>query len=225
VRVASAAYYSRGAPLRSAREALVRAGAQRVRDLVMTAVFVGMFDTRNSLARDACQHAVACGQLAGFLARETKKAEPGEAGLVGLMHDVGQLLFVQSGDFDYRQFGIEDGQLSGSAHRIERIRLGYDHAVLGELALRLWNFPADLATAVGMHHYETLPKTIDGRLRSLVHITRVADLVDSAIANQRPLEHVVAAIPSSSDVVSADDIRRLWPDLLEVRAQALDLFG
>jgi HD-like signal output (HDOD) protein len=187
----------------------------------MMAAYSSLLEARNPLEREVRKHSVSAAALSGYLASATDLGDPGEAALVGLMHDVGKMLLVQSGELDYQNLGLQEGKLCRGAHHLERARIGYDHAVLGELALRLWNFPAHLALAVGMHHYEALPPNLDPRTRNLVELTSLADSLDAALRNDRPLEEVRIPSNAAAQGVSEARLRTLWPELVRVRNDAL----
>lgn len=77
--------------------------------------------------------------------------DPGEAYVVGMLHDIGQLCLhvLDAAAFDavYKQ-SIVDGQLVER----ERQAFGVDHCQLGDRLVRHWNLPETVASAVRRHH-------------------------------------------------------------------------
>jgi putative nucleotidyltransferase with HDIG domain len=97
------------------------------------------------------KHSMACGILARALARRAK-ADAERCFVAGLLHDIGRMaLFCAHPDTARR---ILDHQAASGMPmvRAEHEVLGFDHARLGAMLLRRWNFPFPLATAVLRHH-------------------------------------------------------------------------
>ena len=96
---------------------------------------------------------------------------PEEAYLAGLLHDVGHLLIDQ---FVHQRFrGIIDSLDENTLIcSLERERLGFDHAMLGEFVADRWNLPPHLTAAVG-HHHE--PDAHTGEYRDMVLVVAVAN--------------------------------------------------
>lgn len=150
-------------------------GFVQVRNLALT-VFVARLCETPSSYRDYSReklwhHMVAVGTIARLVARVCKRADPDEAYLAGLLHDVGMLMidqymhqaFCQVLDFVY------DGMPTSEA---ERQVLTFDHADLGAFVSRKSNFPNRMTTAIQYHHS---PCDYVGRDRNLLDVVAVAN--------------------------------------------------
>ena len=227
MKLAASAWYSRGRPVRDVRQAVNCVGARRLREVVLASTFFGLFDRTDRQADGVRTHSAGSAAIAHELARWVEAPNPGAVTLGALMHDVGKLLLIQSSEFDYRTLGAEESEFPTTAHLIERMRLGYDHAVLGEMALRLWNYPSELASVVGMHHYFRPPAAADTETRITLGLIALSDLVDHGVATRQPttvatLRNVIERFGLNLD---PDQVSRRWMELEQARAQALALFA
>lgn len=202
-------------------------GPERMRHLLFAATFVDVFDGGVECA-SLNSHAVGIAAIAHTLADWSNIVEPTFLGVAGLWHDVGRLLFSRSGEVDRAALGSDEEEFPTSSHLIERMRFGFDHAVLGELALRLWGFPNELASLVGLHHYYRPPVGMSEARRVTLGLLEAADL----------FEHAFAARDSTSlgrleglwtrfgldQALPLRDVRGRWRLLRDVRAAALASF-
>ncbi len=115
-------------------------------------------------------HAVACAELSQFLADRLAIADPEEAYLAALMHDIGKILVEQN--FTNTFITVK---MSASIKRIpfflaEKECLGTDHAELGKFVAQEWGLPNALVRAISYHHEPH--KTDDSKeLVGIVHVS------------------------------------------------------
>jgi putative nucleotidyltransferase with HDIG domain len=98
------------------------------------------------------KHSVCCGLIARRLCRITGQGDPERAFVSGLLHDIGQLILLQVEP--ERATAVHAHARAGDAVLFaeEKALLGFDHATLGGMLLRKWNFPYVLVSAVLEHH-------------------------------------------------------------------------
>jgi len=225
-RMARLPWFDRGAergPLALASEL----GPARTHELLLALTFVDVFD-RNATRASLTSHAVGIGAIAHTLAGWSKVVDPTFLAVAGLWHDVGRLLFCRSAELDRAALGSDEEEFPTSSHLIERMRFGFDHAVLGELALRLWGFPEELSSLVGLHHYYRPQSGMSAARRMTLGLLEAADL----------LEHGIGARDSSqlgrleglwtrfglAEALPLAVVRERWLELRDVRAAALSAF-
>jgi putative nucleotidyltransferase with HDIG domain len=162
LRVANSAYYRRGYPIQTVREAVVHLGFQELRRVAvttsvqdfMTAGFAPGFDRHAFFV-----HSLAVASLAQELSTALGYEDPPVAFVAGLLHDVGKNFFDQHYPEPFgkslRWAGAEHLQLFEAEQRVfgkevhDRFR---DHAAMGMWALRAWNLPESFAQVAGHHH-------------------------------------------------------------------------
>ena len=144
----SAAFGSRQ-PVSTITRAISQLGADAAMRLLMAASLRPAFASP-PLYR-LWNHSLVVAAAAQQLAASTGKADPGEAFLAGLVHDVGRLPILElSRNLQMRLARLmEAGCDLVSA---EVALCGMSHADIGELIMNRWRFPVELIAAVKNHH-------------------------------------------------------------------------
>jgi putative nucleotidyltransferase with HDIG domain len=116
--------------------------------------------------RPLWMHSLAAAQAARTLAESSRAADPDEAFLAGLIHDIGRLAMMMlpaafQSRFEYlTRAGCEP-------FLAERMLSGFSHAQAGARALKGWRFPEPLVTAVEFHHQ---PEKTGDRLAAILFL-------------------------------------------------------
>jgi putative nucleotidyltransferase with HDIG domain len=149
VRSANSADIGARERISSIRGAISYIGADRARHVIFSASLRPIFSAGR--ARQVWNHSLETATGAEAIARLTQGAEPEQAFLAGLVHDVGRLaiLRVTSKSAEACVRLIEAGCPPTQA---EIAIFGHSHADIGRIALERWGFPAAIPEAVGHHH-------------------------------------------------------------------------
>ncbi len=219
--VANSPLFRGQSPCRTIDQALLRLGARNLRDVAIGVSAMSMFADAKGIGQRFRDHSVGVAAIARMLADIAFPREGAALFLCGLMHDVGELLLLQTGEMTYDEAGsIED------LHLVERARLGYDHAVLGGHVMKLWRIPDPTAKVVAWHHQPARALQEGGDVGLMVALLRAADRIEDALAVDRPLDAELArAIGEDSSWSYADlgvgDLRQHWPEMVEARKETL----
>lgn len=147
LRVARSAAYSRGEPLRSLEEAVVRLGLSRIADIFLRVSLESKVFRAPGFSEPMAQlrrHSTFTAEAARLVCQRTSGLE--DSGyLCGLLHDVGiaACLLALSGPLR----GAFDGSFERAWPCIESV-----HTSCSEMLARLWGLPADVVLVVGQHH-------------------------------------------------------------------------
>jgi HD-like signal output (HDOD) protein len=149
--------------------------------------------------------------------------------LAGLLHDVGKLLVLQSGDQAYAALVARE-MVPSSVHLKELSMWGFDHGMLGAHVLRSWNIPAPIPQLIAWHHQPKGGHCSATGLAQALDLLRLADVVDWLLAQGCPASSPwVARLAASPDGfragLSADTLPSLWSDLRAIREEALLVFA
>lgn len=156
LRLANSAYYGLSSRISGVADAISFLGFKTVKSIVLAASVYKYMDTAftgYSLDRGALwKHSQAVGITARFLCDKIKAADPEEAYIGGMMHDLGKIVLN-----DYVRFGysiilrlVEEDQVPFCD--AERQVLGFDHAQVGGLVMEAWNLPEAYAYITTYHH-------------------------------------------------------------------------
>jgi putative nucleotidyltransferase with HDIG domain len=114
-------------------------------------------------------HSFAVGVGAQTIADRTRQADPSEAFVAGLLHNMGKLAlnaWIENKIVPMIAL-CEREALSFDA--IERKVLGFDHADVGCHLAKNWNLPPNLANAIALHH-RPLAAAPNEKLPAIVHL-------------------------------------------------------
>jgi len=123
---------------------------------------------------DFWRHSISVAMLSRHIGQFTgayTKQEEEELFSMGLLHDLGVMIEMDSGEFPRVGLTLKTGPLSIS--EAENLVFGFDHGRIGRLVAERWNFPADLVDAIACHHQ---PETSKDFYRKVI-VIHLADLV------------------------------------------------
>jgi HD-like signal output (HDOD) protein len=155
LRLANSAFYGFSSRLSTVSEAVSLIGIQQVQDLILASCVIERFaDVPEEFVslESFWQHSLACGIGARLIAMEKHLPKPEKFFVVGLLHDVGRLVyFAQAPAVAREVFEVlhTDRMLLREA---EMRVMGYDHQEIAGALLCKWNFPENLVRAVVRHH-------------------------------------------------------------------------
>jgi HD-like signal output (HDOD) protein len=212
-------------PCRSIDQAIVRLGARNVRDLATGVAAMSMFADANAGGKRLRDHCVGVAAVVRILAEVALPGESSSLFLAGLMHDVGKLLLLQTGEMEYPENDEAQGE-DAEIHLIERACLGYDHAVLGAHVMKLWRIPDPTPTLVAWHHQPARAFAQGGETCLMVSLLRAADQIEHGLARSTELDAAMCR-RLGEDVgwtyadLEQGDLRELWPKMRDARRETL----
>lgn len=200
LKVARSAAYSRGEPLRSLEEAVVRLGLARISDLFLQVsldvkVFraPGYAEPMNQLRR----HSAFVAAAARVVSQRTTGLED-SAFLCGLLHDVGiaACLLALSGPLKH----VAPDNFEQAWPCIESI-----HASCSELLAKLWALPPDVALVLSLHH-DPAP---EGRAHPLAAAVHAADCFSEQFGRGFLSDSLSEELPSALGFLGAEPAQAL----------------
>ena len=155
-------------------------------------------------------HALATQRAAEKVGRATGWAERDELAVAALLHDIGRLVISRLHP-GFKSYFDAVSRTPEQRLRDEREQLGIDHALVGGVLARRWNFPQRIAVAIERHHSEDA--------EALGAMVAIADMVahysqGEAVAPER-LRRTAGACG-----LDADALRNLLYELPYPRADA-----
>lgn len=197
LRLANAAGCGQAGRVASLHDAVLLLGRQKLGVVLTAATVIGRFDAAACPGFDLAgfwRESLACAIAAQALAVELG-ADDGLAFTTGLLHDLGRLvLAVHLPAATAQALGLARGH-DQPLHWAERELLGIDHAELGALLARHWQFPPAMVAAIAGHHGPGQSASLGGR-PSLTDLLQGADAVAHALdLHQAEHERVPAVCP------------------------------
>ncbi len=153
LRIVNSAMYALRREVSTVSHAVAVLGLETVKSVIMAASVERVFATSKDLGTKLMSdHSWGTALAAKAIARRVHYENPEEALICGLMHDIGKPVLLQNFQPQYREIISEVYSGNSSFHQMELLAFGFSHAHVGSLLARKWNFPPQLAEAVGYHH-------------------------------------------------------------------------
>lgn len=156
LRICNSAYFGARQPVRSLKEAVVYLGKENLIRAVQTSGVSRYYRKAGqgyvAKAGDLWRHSVAVAIMSQILSRRMGQGEDPVLYTASLLHDIGKVIlgeYVQESFDRIIALVTEDGR---SFLEAEAEVLGANHAEIGGMVARHWNFPAEIGTAIAFHH-------------------------------------------------------------------------
>jgi putative nucleotidyltransferase with HDIG domain len=171
LKTANSAFFGAPRSISSLKAAIVRIGNQNIARLVLAAALT---PKPSPLWAGFWRHSVAVAMLSRHMAGFLKiygPLEQEEFFTMGLLHDVGILIMLMSGEYPAVEAQLNSEPLT--LDEAERRVFGFDHAALGKVIADKWNFPSDLVNTISHHHEPDKA----GDYTSRVILVHLADII------------------------------------------------
>jgi putative nucleotidyltransferase with HDIG domain len=165
LQAANSTFYSPRQVIRTVSQAISYVGIEDARRLLLASAVQPLYSSPR--LKRIWKHAVEAAQVAEHLARLSRKVDPAEAFLVGLLHDVGKLAMA-----------LLPAELNASLDRLivkgcesaiaEVVVCGFDHAEAGAEILTHWKFGEELTSAIRNHH---VPERSASPMAAILYLT------------------------------------------------------
>jgi putative nucleotidyltransferase with HDIG domain len=153
LRIVNSAMYALRREVSTVSHAVAVLGIQTVSSVIMAASVERVFVTAKDLGTKLMsEHSWGTALAARAIAKRVRYENPEEALVCGLMHDIGKPVMLMNLQPRYNEIISEVYKGNSNFHQMELLAFGFSHAHVGALLARKWNFPPQLAEAVGYHH-------------------------------------------------------------------------
>ncbi|HRQ72185.1 MAG TPA: HDOD domain-containing protein [Phycisphaerales bacterium] len=156
LRLANSSAFASGTPADTVEKAVLRIGVGAIRQAVMS---IGVVDRFSSVAVEGFmdpvlfwEHSIAVGLIAAAATRARGEGEPDAAFTMGLLHDMGRVVYAELLRDKYAEVLASAEELGAEVERVESRMLLMNHAEGMDRILRAWHFPRDLVDPIVFHH-------------------------------------------------------------------------
>ena len=157
LRISNSSMYGLRREISTVSHAVAILGLDTTRSILAAACVQQVFQSGMARARDLgtkllSDHSWGAALCSRVIARTVRYPAQEEAFLAGLMHDIGKPVLLKN--LPDRYMPIINDVYRGEAtfHEAELVVLGFSHAQVGSILAEKWNFPPQLAEAIGFHH-------------------------------------------------------------------------
>jgi HD-like signal output (HDOD) protein len=189
LKVVNSAFYRRQREVSELHAAIRMLGNSAIRNIALASSLHRLFSGRRAISgfdpADVWVHSVAVSVAARTLAARTGKAQPEEAMLAGLLHDLGVIVALHVWPVEFAGI-VEEAETDTRTDflEIERRVMGVTHADLGATLCDHWQFPRPLVAVCRYHHdVGALMAALPGTEQALPAVVHVADAVAARVGS------------------------------------------
>lgn len=157
LRVINSAYYALPKKIGSVAQAVIYLGINTIKNLALACAAAGMlprFHTEYFDSQQYLLHSLAVAEVTRLLCERHARgeADPGDGYVAGQLHDFGKVVFAHTMAGEFAR-ALENAAQGGKPlHIAETEIIGADHAYVGALLARKWQFGDALIECILKHH-------------------------------------------------------------------------
>lgn len=217
------------ADIRSIDQCIVLLGTKLVRTIASCLAVQSLF-ARTASGMDYefsgfWKHSILVAETARSIASETGYADPEEAYLAGLIHDIGELVMLAGIGDPYGEL-LDSNTDEYGLWQAEKAATGSDHATIGAWLTDKWDITSFLPDAVLFHHNSYLDIALVDTLSQIIWSAHVLSETNPSSETFNALEENSLSTIKSILGIDSEDITRiskLASERVELLAEALGI--
>ncbi len=152
IKMANSAFYNLVKRVKTLSDAIALLGFEEVKKIVIMVSMKNVFSQSDFMDEVLWEHALAVAVATSMLNEKLHLIEEGSAYIMGLLHDIGKVVFKRRYGDEYTALLKNIYENGGSVKILEEQEYGYSHADVGAYLLEEWNFDQEVIDAVNFHH-------------------------------------------------------------------------
>lgn len=200
LKIANSAMFSRQREITTLNQAVMIIGFKALKGIIVAATLRQVNKGTSKTDKLIWENSMCTAMCATLLARKMKKSYVDEIFLLGLLHSLGQIVFLSQEDTasDYKKIleMVKDEQIPYA--EAEQKLFGFAHPLIGALVAKKWNFSADTCQVI-LHYCDAIDgKKAETPLDEKTALVKLADKISHAAEIGSPPDY-----PKSSDEIKA----------------------
>jgi len=169
LKLVNSAYYGFPSQITTINKAMALLGFNKVKSIILSVAVKPMM--MSYCGKSVWEHSIKCAVASQTIARSLGVAKTDEAFVMGLLHDIGKMLFVIYNSDKLNEVNRLVG-LGADRLTAERMMFGFTHTEIGQELVARWKLPLIIQNCVRYHH-----KPQDSSNKTMVGVVYVADRV------------------------------------------------
>lgn len=174
LKLANSPYYGRG-KISQISTAINLIGLDAMKLLVLAVSVEDIYRKHDPFENNLWEHSLGVSIASSLIAAETKRVQPEDALVAGLIHDIGKIVINRNAPETYAEIINMTRDAGYSFVEAENIMLGYDHCSVGGFLARAWSLPENLQMAIEYHHARDLSKLENSDYKDICQTVKIAD--------------------------------------------------
>jgi len=176
LRVINSAYYGLPNKITSVGQSVVYLGINTIKNLALSFAAVGILPRFNTTGFDIqryLMHSLTVAAVSRILCEKYARAEqdPTDCYIAGLLHDFGKVVFAQFMSVEFMKALAAAADQGQPLYQAEQELIGADHAYVGALLAKKWQFAEGLVDCIRDHHHP------DAEPSAMLDCLRMADMI------------------------------------------------
>ena len=164
LKIVNSAYFGFHRQIGNVNHAIVILGFEEIRNISLAACFMESFGWKDDSLfnwHEFWVHSLSVAFTSRALSRLTKKMNPEDAFVVGLLHDFGKVILEQHFQQDFHLVLKKAHEEQRTLHKVCRELMNIDHAEIGGIVAEQWQLPVSLKKSIELHHIPETANTSD----------------------------------------------------------------
>ena len=193
-------------------EAVKLVGTKGVRNLLYSYGTQKVMGEKYSEMRSLWQHSYRCAFYAYYIAKSFKKKKEllDDVYVGGILHDLGQIVIASLHPDLLDRITKVCKEKGIPSRMLENFSVGLNHAEIGALIAKKWNFPDQLVTAIRFHH-EPQQAPVAGR--DIVYCVYLANTICDIERERIGFDQVSAQVLKDFGIETEDQLNRIQEKL------------
>jgi putative nucleotidyltransferase with HDIG domain len=189
-------------------EAVKLVGTKEVRNLLYTYGTQKLLGEKYSEMRSLWQHSYRCAFYAYILARSFKKKREilDDVYVGGILHDLGQIVIASLHPDLLERITVICKKKGIPTRMLENFSVGLNHAEVGALIAKKWNFPEQLVGAIRYHHE---PTQCPPGMRDIVNSVYLANAICDIEREKIGFDQVAVSVLRDFGIETEDQLNKI----------------
>ena len=180
LQLVNSAFFGLRHRIENIQHAVTYLGLETLKAVVLTADVFSKFseqEIERFNVRELYRHSISVGVLGKKIAEtiSSDKLFIDEVGMIGILHDIGQVVFIRNKAEEYYELLQANRQMPMGLYAFEEKRFGISHAELGGYLMSLWGLPENIVNAISFHHHPTLGSKTQFSGTTAVYVANILD--------------------------------------------------
>lgn len=155
LQLVNSAFFGLRQRIKNVHQAAVYLGIGTIKAIIITTDVFSKF-SEEEMARFSInklyKHSILTGILSGKIAATLSGQLVDSAGMAGMLHDLGKIIFIKNKPLEYKNIYAKSEKEGIPLHILEKEWMDITHAELGGYLMSKWGLPSEIVEAISFHH-------------------------------------------------------------------------
>ncbi len=223
LKVSNSAYYGQRSRIQNIERAILMMGVEEIRNICLSICLLAKFNPARNYAESFhpdffWQHSLLTAIISSKIARGKEWIKAEDAFILGLLHDIGKMVFAVTLPSVFGKITGIAGTSSGSRfHEIEN-RAGISHTLIGSWIATKWGLPPLIQNVIEFHHD---PQAVIEEFKGPVAIINISNAATNCVMPDPVSETPEEEFPSSFALDVMNILPEDFPEIVKKAGEAI----